>query len=364
MRITLGTANALSLIFFSHKVLPLLASPSTKKSNIATTCFVLLHTVQFHFLFWAGRTTHNSLVLGPSKSNFVEHGTQALISPPLLSAALIALALILRSSAIPSQSPTATRRGPLMGVALLVFCGAVLRAELIGLLLPSCLWLLALRKVSIAQLATVGLVTLSAAIGESTNVTAASHGKTHPTTSLAGIMTLLDKPLWVGIHESTPTPVIDSVLPSSFALALHSLEQSIFWPELEALKFNVLQGKSADWGVMPWHFYLSNALPKLLTFTSPLVILHLVRMATQRADDTSFTEDRSTAPADEKTAKRKIEHTPLERERTQRQAQIGLLAIVLGHVGVLSLLGHKEWRFIVNVVPCLNAFAATELASM
>eukprot|EP00392_Amoebophrya_sp_AT5.2_P003408 g3413.t1 len=34
------------------------------------------------------------------------------------------------------------------------------------------------------------------------------------------------------------------------------------WPELGVFIFNGVEHKSSDWGVMPWHWYFSNALPK------------------------------------------------------------------------------------------------------
>lgn len=45
------------------------------------------------------------------------------------------------------------------------------------------------------------------------------------------------------------------------------LDLSLFirklWPEGIVLFFNTVENKSAEWGVMPWHWYITNAIPKV-----------------------------------------------------------------------------------------------------
>lgn len=53
------------------------------------------------------------------------------------------------------------------------------------------------------------------------------------------------------------------------------------WPELASFQYNLLQGQSANWGVMPWHYYVTNSLPKLCMASLPLVMLGLVLSAAQ-----------------------------------------------------------------------------------
>jgi alpha-1,6-mannosyltransferase len=49
--------------------------------------------------------------------------------------------------------------------------------------------------------------------------------------------------------------------------------QRYVWPEGVVLFFNTVQNKSIEWGVMSWHWYLSNAIPKALHISIPLAIL-------------------------------------------------------------------------------------------
>lgn len=90
------------------------------------------------------------------------------------------------------------------------------------------------------------------------------------------------------------------------------------WPELYGVYFNVYQDKSSDWGTSPVHAYFLAHLPKLLLGSLPLAVLGAVLDNRIRA----------------------LIHPPV-------------LFIVL-----ISCLGHKEWRFIVYVVPLFNIAAA------
>lgn len=109
------------------------------------------------------------------------------------------------------------------------------------------------------------------------------------------------------------------------------------WPELQATHFNVVQGKSADWGVRifwillavylcisqtsPFHVYWTQHLPKLLTGAFPFALLGLI---------------------------------------LERQARTLALPSI-AFVSVISAVGHKEWRFVVYVVPVFNIAAACAL---
>ncbi|KAI6042478.1 glycosyltransferase family 22 protein [Pisolithus marmoratus] len=90
------------------------------------------------------------------------------------------------------------------------------------------------------------------------------------------------------------------------------------WPELYGFYFNVYQGKSAEWGASAPHSYFSVHLPKLLLGALPLAILGSI-----------------------------LDHRI-------RSLLLAPFLFVLG----LSALKHKEWRFVVYVIPLVNIAAA------
>lgn len=104
-------------------------------------------------------------------------------------------------------------------------------------------------------------------------------------------------------------------------MPLPPIYNGLVWPEVSAVLFNVVDGRSAEWGVSPPLHYWTNALPKLLMFTSALVFV------------------------------RPLSHT------------LAPLAIAVAHVATLSLVKHKEWRFIVYTLPLWNMAAAAGAAA-
>jgi alpha-1,6-mannosyltransferase len=90
------------------------------------------------------------------------------------------------------------------------------------------------------------------------------------------------------------------------------------WPEFSGLYFNVLQGKSSEWGTSPPHAYLTSHLPKLLLSSAPLAILGAAVDGRVRS----------------------------------------FLFPSVVFVGAISALAHKEWRFVVYTVPVFNVAAA------
>lgn len=95
----------------------------------------------------------------------------------------------------------------------------------------------------------------------------------------------------------------------------------LVWPELSSLHFNVYEGKSALWGVSPFHTYLCSYLPKILLSTGPLALLGI--LVDSRA----------------------------------RELLVAPIAFVL----FISFLGHNEWRFIVYIIPLFNVVGARAL---
>ncbi|KAJ1715606.1 hypothetical protein AFGD_002906 [Aspergillus flavus] len=96
------------------------------------------------------------------------------------------------------------------------------------------------------------------------------------------------------------------------------------WPELEAFIFNVIHGQSSAWGTHPWHFYFTNAIPRLLL--NPLVYLVGLPFALFQP--------------------------------STRSAAAYLLIPSLTFIAIYSLQPHKEWRFIIYTIPPLTAASA------
>jgi len=131
------------------------------------------------------------------------------------------------------------------------------------------------------------------------------------------------------------TSITGVIIPAGFAGALIGLLctvsidsyfwQSIpLWPEWTAFYYNTVQGHSADWGVSPWYFYFINALPRLMM--NPTTYLLCIPVAVFNT--------------------------------ATRKRCLDLIIPLLGFVGLFSFLPHKEWRFIIYVVPGLTATAA------
>ncbi|TQS31667.1 hypothetical protein Golomagni_08044, partial [Golovinomyces magnicellulatus] len=95
------------------------------------------------------------------------------------------------------------------------------------------------------------------------------------------------------------------------------------WPELAGFYFNAVLGSSAEWGVSPWHYYFTSALPRLLL--NPLA-MPLIGFALTQPGISSRTRD--------------------------------LVIPNILFVAIYSIQPHKEARFIFYVVPSLTAAAA------
>ncbi|KAI0468759.1 Alg9-like mannosyltransferase family-domain-containing protein [Xylaria cf. heliscus] len=99
--------------------------------------------------------------------------------------------------------------------------------------------------------------------------------------------------------------------------------QKPLWPELWGFYYNAVLGSSSDWGVSPWHWYFTSALPKIL---NSLLTITLIPFALWNAG-------------------------------TARQAR-ALAVPGLLFVAIYSAQPHKEARFIFYVAPPLTAAAA------
>ncbi|KAH7133550.1 Alg9-like mannosyltransferase family-domain-containing protein [Dactylonectria macrodidyma] len=159
-------------------------------------------------------------------------------------------------------------------IALLILAGVIFRSEVALLLITTALYLLASRRATLLDLIPVSLGSFVAALV---------------------ISVPIDSYFW----------------------------QRPLWPELAGFYFNAILGSSSDWGVSPWHYYFSSALPRLLLnpLALPLILVALWQPGTRR-----------TASA--------------------------LVVPNLLFVNIYSLQPHKEARFIFYVVPSLTAAAA------
>jgi alpha-1,6-mannosyltransferase len=117
--------------------------------------------------------------------------------------------------------------------------------------------------------------------------------------------------LVIGLLCTVP---LDSFMWQSFPL----------WPEWVAFYYNTIQGQSSAWGVSPWHYYFVNALPRLLL--NPATFMLCIPVAVLNV--------------------------------ATRQRSLDLLVPLLAFVALYSFLPHKEWRFIIYVIPGLTSVAA------
>ncbi|KAJ8088431.1 alpha-1,6- mannosyltransferase [Marasmius tenuissimus] len=190
--------------------------------------------------------------------------------PNMFALVLVNLATYLLVNRAPnSQSPTS--RSTYIAISLLTFSGIVFRAELALLLAPIVMQSLYQGSCTFGGVVKTGLSTAAVSLA---------------------LTVAVDTYFW-----QTSYPL---------------------WPEWSGIYFNVVEGKSAEWGTSPPWTYFTSHLPRLLMSALPLSGL-------------SFLFDHR------------------------------IRAILLPHlmfVILISGLGHKEWRFIVYVVPAFNIAAA------
>ncbi|KAG8886848.1 dolichyl-P-Man:Man(7)GlcNAc(2)-PP-dolichol alpha-1,6-mannosyltransferase [Tulasnella sp. 332] len=170
----------------------------------------------------------------------------------------------------PSVMGLSTRKSWFLAISLIGASAIVFRAELVMYCAPVMLHGLLARKISI-QDATKAVLT-------------------------------------VGVAAAACTIIVDSYFWQQFPL----------WPEVATIYFNIVQGKSSDWGVSPFRAYFTAFLPKMLHTSLPLAVFGIL-----------------------------VDNT------------IGsMLLAPLFFVTCLSFIGHKEWRFVVYVAPIFNIVAA------
>ncbi len=111
---------------------------------------------------------------------------------------------------------------------------------------------------------------------------------------------------------------------------------SLYYGTPTLTPFNFLKRNISDvslfYGANAWHYYITQAIPILCTTVLPFTLHGMWTTAASRI----------------------VHNTPL---RT-------MLATVIWTVGVYSLAGHKEWRFLHPILPLLHLFAAKSLVDL
>eukprot|EP00796_Vickermania_ingenoplastis_P001949 gene1949-1187_t len=178
-----------------------------------------------------------------------------------------------------------------------------------------------------------------------------------------------------------------------------TLASRFVWPEAAVLWFNTYENRSREWGVSPWHWYFSSALPRVFVLFSPIALgLPVVALAgglrrlwdgyvRSRAATVSTSADRmekagrTASPHRHKTVRQVLaahrhDNAAAIARRQHYLTAVGwsgalrevaedfnaLLVPAFGFVALYSALPHKELRFILPVVPWLTVPVAALLS--
>ncbi|KAG0209718.1 dolichyl-P-Man:Man(7)GlcNAc(2)-PP-dolichol alpha-1,6-mannosyltransferase [Mortierella sp. GBA30] len=208
--------------------------------------FMVVSAVQFHWLFYAGRTLPNTFAL-----------------------AIVNVAYSYWLKASTQTSRFVTEQKLMRMIDALVLATIIFRSELLLLLGPVVLLELSMTRIR----------------------------------------------FWRTVQEG----FIAGVVSIGLAMAVDSwFWQRWMWAEGAVFWFNAVLGKSVAWGVSPWYSYFSLLLPKISGLALPLAFGAVV----------------------------------VEQRFRRYMLPAGIF------VGLYSFLGHKEWRFVIYVVPILNLGAA------
>ncbi|KAF1808959.1 hypothetical protein P152DRAFT_178284 [Eremomyces bilateralis CBS 781.70] len=282
----LGLVNSLSLLH-------LLETMDTAFGTAAGTWFALFQASQFRVNYYASRTVPNMFAFG-----------------------LTTYASSLFVQAISAAEPTTAQKKYQSCLYYLALVATVVRSEIALLLIPmslsSVLW--TWKRTPAANRSTSQLLSTAYNVAISPIFVGLCYGLVY--------CLPLDTMLWFPAYHD-----ISQGFPRIARENFGKLQDAALWPELAALKFNVINGNASDWGIAPWHFYLSSAVPGLLL--NPLTYIICIPTAL------------------------------LLSPRARSMAWPCLLFIA-----GMSFVGHKEWRFIVYVSPILTGIAAIGAARL
>ncbi|KAI8964121.1 glycosyltransferase family 22 protein [Daldinia sp. FL1419] len=131
------------------------------------------------------------------------------------------------------------------------------------------------------------------------------------------------------------------VLCGSFVLGLSLVADRLYYgewtfPPLTFLHFNVAQDLASFYGKNDWHYYLSQGIPLLGTTIAPFILQGLYK---------SLDSENSNWPV------------------TTSNALKALSFVVFANISALSLVSHKEVRFITPLLPAFHILAAPYITS-
>jgi alpha-1,6-mannosyltransferase len=151
------------------------------------------------------------------------------------------------------------------------------------------------------------------------------------------------------------------------------LWQKWVWPEGQVFVFNALQGKSQEWGVEPWYWYWTVALPKALLGTAvtiPLAIstfMEHVVIWEERYRNSNNARVTTTKVATNNSSDSKNPKTGMVRTMGNEWIDVTWMPFLVpawSFCALYSCLGHKETRFLFPVLPLWNLAAAVGLAKV
>jgi phosphatidylinositol glycan class B len=117
------------------------------------------------------------------------------------------------------------------------------------------------------------------------------------------------------------------------------------FPPYQWMNFNITQALAVFYGTNDWHYYLSQGLPLLLTTCLPFAVQALLSLTSRRPGPVELSGFSPDPPI------------------FYRKGEADLIFVALTMITTLSLISHKEVRFIYPLLPCLHVLAAPYLLS-
>lgn len=134
--------------------------------------------------------------------------------------------------------------------------------------------------------------------------------------------------------------------------SLYASKHGLLWPEGAVFYFNAILGKSQEWGVLPFHTYFTVFLPKVLGLAYAFGLLGFVYSIASFIYQTFNSSNEDALDTDDLiTSCFNLVHKRL-------------MFPSLLYVAFMSCLGHKEWRFLVYILPIFNLSAAVTVAKL